>query len=101
MSTYDLLRIVMRCPRCGSTREAEVEVFFGCGNLIEYKVGDTVQWVARKAPQNGGRPADGSCDGMGYVECEGCHKDFFVKVLVRNDVLVDAVPDTDREGYIV
>jgi hypothetical protein len=99
MSTYDLLRVDMICPRCGESRRMEIELFVGIGNLIDYQISDRIQWASNSAPQNGGRPPNGDCEAEGYAECDRCEKDFFVKAIVRNDVLIDVIVDTNKPGY--
>jgi hypothetical protein len=42
MSTYNLLRATVTCPRCGQTSAMAIETFFGYGILIEYGIGDHV-----------------------------------------------------------
>ena len=66
--------------------------------MADLKIGDRYPWVARKQPQNGGRPEGGTVDGKGYMECPRCHKDAFLRVLVRNDVIVGVEPDTEKPG---
>ncbi|HEY4259101.1 MAG TPA: hypothetical protein VGM98_03025 [Schlesneria sp.] len=99
MSTYDLLHAQMICPRCGTSRATEIELFVGIGNLIDYQIGDQIQWVPKAAPQNGGRPPNGDCEAEGYAECDACGKDFFVKAIVRDGKLVDVVVDASKPGY--
>ena len=101
MGTYNLLHILMPCPRCGATDETEIECHFGnTSQMLDLKIGRTYPWVSRKQPQNGGRPEGGNVDGEGYFECRHCKKDSIVHVLVRGDVIKAVEPNTDRPGFI-
>jgi len=90
----------MICPRCGKESEMEVNLYFGFRNLIDYKIGDTVEWVPRKAVQNGGRPDNGNLNGEGYAECPICLKDFFVIAHIKNDVIESLQANSDKKPYI-
>jgi hypothetical protein len=63
-------------------------------------VGDRYPWAPRKQPQNGGRPDDGNSDADGYMECQHCQKDSFVRVIIRNDVIVGVEPNTEKQPFI-
>ena len=99
MSTHNLLRTELTCTRCGKHGPMEVELFFGLGDLVEYQIGNCVQWVPNKQPQNGGRPDDGNLDGDAYVECPYCGKDFFAIARVQNDRIESVEPDLARKPY--
>ena len=90
----------MKCPRCDALAEFQIDLYFGLRDQIRYDLGDTCEWVPRKALQNGGRPPDGNLDGEGYTQCPQCEKDFFVSVLARRDKLVAVQPDMSREPYV-
>jgi hypothetical protein len=79
----------------------ELELFFGYGNLISYKIGDRVEWLKGKSVKNGGRPEHGNMEGEGYTECPNCQRDFFVKVHVESDVIVGVEPDMNKKPYIL
>ena len=101
MGTYNTLRSSLACPRCGAVAETNVDCHFGdTSQMIELKIGDRYPWVPRKQPQNGGRPENGTVAGEGYMECPQCHKDSFLRVIVRHDVITAVEPDRDRHGYI-
>ncbi|MBW3636277.1 MAG: hypothetical protein KY445_07410 [Armatimonadetes bacterium] len=100
MSTYNNLNALVKCSRCGCFVEAEIECFFGYGNLISYEIGDRYEWRPRKAVQNGGRPEEGNIDGEGYTQCPSCGKDFFVKVIVRDDIIRSVEPDSNKKPYM-
>ena len=68
--------------------------------MQELHVGDRYPWIARKQPQNGGRPDSGSTEGEGYMECERCHRDSFLRVVVREDVIIKVEPDVQRRGDV-
>ena len=38
--------------------------------------------------------------GEGYMECPRCHKDSFLRVIVRDDVIESVELDTDNHGYL-
>ncbi len=102
MGTYNLLRATLICPRCNKLADTEIELFFGdTRNIDPYSLGDRYRWLAQKAVQNGGRPENGDLDGEGYAECPHCRQGFFVKVLVRNDVIRGVEPDFEKTLYIL
>lgn len=101
MGTFNIVHAHLKCPRCGTVVDAEIEVRLGNTAQMQYlKVGDTYPWVQRARPEEGGRPPEGNVNGDGYLECPRCHKDSFVRVLVRSDVIVAIEPDLTRPGYI-
>jgi len=101
MGSYNVLHTSLTCPRCGAEVETGIDCRFGyTGAMAELKIGDRYPWRPGKQPRNGGRPEAGTIDGEGYMECPRCRKDAFVKVLVRNDVIVGAEPDPQKTGYI-
>ncbi|MBW4575581.1 MAG: hypothetical protein KME08_09895 [Aphanothece sp. CMT-3BRIN-NPC111] len=89
------------CPRCQSVVEVEVNCYFGyVSEMKDYQVGDRYDWVPRKSVQNGGRPEGGDIDGEGYTECPACEKDFFVKVIILNDVIQGVQTSLAKQPYI-
>lgn len=101
MSTYNTLRVTIPCPRCGHVEEVEVAAHFGeTTQMRSLSVGDRYPWVPRKEPQHGGRPPEGSTDGEGYMECERCHKDSFLRIVVQKDVIVEVQPDAMKATHI-
>lgn len=101
MGTFNTLHAVLVCPRCGAVGEAEVEMRFGnTAQMQKLVVGDRYPWVADISPQHKGRPEGGNIDGEGYLECEHCHKDSFLRVIVREDLIVGVEPDPEKPGYI-
>ncbi|MCU0239076.1 MAG: hypothetical protein MUC29_06510 [Pyrinomonadaceae bacterium] len=65
-----------------------------------FKIGDKYLWRLGSQVQNGGRPENGNIDGEGYSECQLCKMDFFVKVIVRNDLIEDVEVDLSKKPYI-
>jgi hypothetical protein len=101
MSLHNTLRTDAVCPRCGKCGGMEFEIFFGdTRGMKVILVGDQYPWVPLKAVQNGGRPDGGDLDGEGYAVCPSCGLDFFVRVLVRGDVIIGIVPDPEKPGYL-
>lgn len=101
MGTYNILKTEMECPRCQKITMQEVSLHFGyTDEMLEFNLGNKYRWHLCKEFQNGGRPEKGNIDGEGYVECELCKKDFFVKVVVRNDVIENVVFDSTKMSYI-
>jgi hypothetical protein len=101
MGTYNRLHVLLTCPRCQVTSEAEVALYFGdTSQMQEIRLGERYPWVPRKQPQNGGRPEGGNWDGEGYLECEHCHGDSFWRAIVREDVLLRVEPDFEKPGYV-
>jgi len=101
MGSYNILRRSLTCPRCGAVVEAAVDCHFGdTSQMTALRIGARYPWVPRKQPQNGGRPEAGNVDGEGYMECPRCHKDSFLRVIVRDDVITSVEPDAERHGYI-
>jgi hypothetical protein len=100
MGMFNRLSLFLRCPRCGIESEMEAEFKFGLLNLEAYHLGDTIRWreVSGRPPQT--RPPEGNHVGEGYVECPNCHKDFWIVIDVRRDVIDSARIDTATEGYI-
>ena len=97
---YNCLPAEIKCPRCGVTGRVVIDLYFGLRNLIDYQLGDTVEWRPGKSVQKGGQPHEGTMDGEGYAECPECGKDYFLLVHVRNDKIVSVSPDPNRAPYI-
>jgi hypothetical protein len=68
--------------------------------MLEYKLGEKYLWCFGNEVQNDKRPENGNIVGEGYVECELCKKDFFVKVKVRSDVIRSVEHDSTKKPYI-
>lgn len=100
MGAYNTVRAYLRCARCNAPAEMDINIYAGLRNLIEYKIGDEYKWVPRKAVAKGGRPKGGNIDGEGYAECPKCNKDFFVRILIREDIIVGVEPDYDKRPNI-
>lgn len=100
VSTYNTVTMPLKCPRCGQSAAMTVDLYFGFRNLLEYQLGDRVEWIERRQPQNGGRPEGGNLDGVGYTECPPCQKDFHLTANVRADILQAVVPNLNIAPYI-
>jgi hypothetical protein len=100
MAIYNILELALSCPRCGNNVNIEAEFRFGFRNLERYHIGDKIQWKGSGVSKPKQRPQGGNYEGEGYSECPICHKDFWISMKVRNDILVDAEVDVSRDGYI-
>jgi formylglycine-generating enzyme required for sulfatase activity len=100
MSIHNYLLLTVTCPRCGLQSEMEAEFRFGLRNLTSYRLGDQLCWdgMGVKTPRT--RPEGGNYAGETYVVCPHCDRDFWLKVSVRNDVIVSATFDNARQPYI-
>jgi len=99
MGMFNNLKLNMRCPVCNKSHDFEIEFKFGLLDLHEYSIGDKVEWPPF------GYPTDGRFNGEGYAVCEAsppieARHEFLVDVLVRNGLIVGAVPRLDREVHI-
>jgi hypothetical protein len=66
-----------------------------------YRLGDTLDWGDGKGlrfPSQ--RPSGGNYTGDGYIECPDCKKDYWVTITVEADVIVSAVVNPAKPGYI-
>lgn len=100
MANFNRFSFRMKCPRCGCEADFVVDLYFGFRDQITYQKGDVYRWTSSPMVSKGGRPPEGNLDGEGYTECPECHRDFFVRVLVRNDILQGAIPDLDKKPLI-
>lgn len=101
MGTYNILHASLRCPRCGADVSTTVDCHFGStAQMVDLQLGDRYPWVEGQPPQQGGRPASGTLAGEGYLECPQCHKDAFVRVLIRDGIVIGVEPDPARPGYL-
>ncbi|MBN1959547.1 MAG: hypothetical protein JW841_01260 [Deltaproteobacteria bacterium] len=99
MSLYNTIIAVIRCPSCGQKPQVEMQIEFGLKNFLQYKIGDTVQWLPRKAVHNGGRPEDGCLTVEAYGICPLCRHDFFVPIEIEHDRIKRVVTEAARVGY--
>ncbi len=100
MGLYNTITCCLPCPHCDETTEHEVESKFGKLNLIEYSIGEKVCWTKCDSVKNGGKPATPESSFEGYTQCSNCNKDFFVKVIICDDIISKVVPDASRNGFI-
>ena len=68
--------------------------------MLEFNLGDKYRWHFGKEFQSGGRPENGNIEGEGYVVCEICRRDFFVKVAVKNDVIECVEFDSTKKPFL-
>jgi uncharacterized protein (UPF0212 family) len=99
MSVYNILKEKIKCPCCEEMVESDIEMYVGKGALIEYRIGDQIEWNKGKSVPNGGRPAGGNKEMEGYAECEHCGCDFFCIIHVRNDRIVGVEIDSNKKGF--
>ena len=84
MASYNRLTTEMQCPLCHSRVEVVTDCYFGYSSeMKDYRVGESYEWLPRKAAQNGGRPEGGNIHGAGYTECPQREKDYYVKVIAK------------------
>lgn len=101
MGTYNILKTKIECPRCNKIVAQEIDLHFGYTNeMLEFNLGDKYRWHFGKESQNGGRPENGDIEGEGYVVCEICRGDFFVKVAVKNDVIESVEFDSSKKPFL-
>jgi len=95
MGMFNYLQVNLPCPRCGVSAELEAEFRCGPPDLKRYEIGDTLPW------QGALRPPDGNFDGEAYAVCPHCGRDFWLRVQVREDVILWAEVDASRQGYLL
>jgi hypothetical protein len=76
--SINFLYATMKCPRCGSEGEVEIEA----------------------AVDGRGRPPLGDMQADGYAVCPACKKNYFVIVSVERDVIRSVTVDSSRRWYI-
>jgi hypothetical protein len=101
MSIYNFLKLTIRCPHCDITSEMEADFRFGLRNLDTYHLGDRFRWTGDGVCTPRKRPEGGDYTGDAYTECPHCHRDFWLIVKVRNDIIESAEVDSTRKGYIL
>lgn len=94
MGMFNYLYFKETCPICKKMENMEAEIKIGKLDLDIYKIGDIINWGDVKK-----RPLNGNFIGEGYVVCENCHKDFWIDVMILNDVIVN-VQVKSKNGYI-
>ena len=100
MALFNTLETILTCPRCGVESVMEVEFRFGFRNQDRYCPGDTLRWYGGGTRTPRQRPEGGKYTGEGYAECPNCHRDLWVSIEVRHDVIKRAEVDLTRPGYI-
>ncbi|MDR2869495.1 MAG: hypothetical protein LBV04_03510 [Deferribacteraceae bacterium] len=91
MGMYNYLNFQDLCPHCKENLQFQAEIKIAFLNLDSYCVGDKLNWKnkAHKA----------SDIYAGYVECDNCAKDFWIDVIVKEDI-ISAIKISKKEGYI-
>jgi DNA-directed RNA polymerase subunit RPC12/RpoP len=89
----------LKCSNCKAISLMDIELFFGFGNLINYKIGDKVQWIPRKEPQNGGRPPNGNLNAKAYTVCPNCGHEIALVAKIHKDTLmaVELITNGDNQ----
>lgn len=100
MSIYNHLLMTLRCPRCGRKSEVGTEFRFGMWDLTTYRLENALVWEGKGVRTPTHRPSGGDLDEDSYAVCSQCWNDFWVRIAVRNDVIVSAEVDATRKGYI-
>lgn len=104
MGMYNILVTTCSCPKCKKAHSIEAEFRFGFLNLRKYTLGETVEWDERNNSLYdygaNKRPENGNYIGEGYVECDLCHHDYWVDIVVKNDILSEITIRNDKQGYI-
>lgn len=97
---YNVLNLVMICPRCGVSSAIEAEFRFGLRNLTQYQLGDTIKWEGKGTKTPTHRPPGGNYLGEAYAVCQHCQRDFWLRVIVRADTIASVELDSTRQPYI-
>lgn len=87
----------MSCPICGDFSFVSGELYFGNTTIRHtYTLGDRCHWLPHHDIQEGGRPENGTMDGDAMLLCENCGHVFFVKLLIRNDIVTDIIVNPEK-----
>ncbi|GIF74049.1 hypothetical protein [Asanoa siamensis] len=100
MSLYNLLLVELGCPWCHRRAACEVEFKLGLLDLRTYRLGDTLRWAGGHGNEPLRRPDEGCAESEGYTVCPHCERDFWVRVEIRNDLILAVTADPGRQGYI-
>jgi hypothetical protein len=88
---------------CGEIHEEEVQFRLGVLNCINYKIGDRIILAENdregETIGRGTRPENGDLIGEGYVVCKKNKRDYFVDIVVENDIIVGIKYRPDELGY--
>lgn len=80
--------------------EMQINMYFGFRNQFSYKIGDEIQWVPRREPQNGGRPPNGDMNGDAWMECPICSNDSYLLVEIRSDRIVAVKANDSNKPFV-
>lgn len=102
VGNYNTVSAPVVCRRCGTLVNADIELRFGdTSKFLTLTIGERVPWVPGRLEKHGGRPEGENLDGDGYMECPSCHKDSFLTVFVRDDIIqAVTAPKTPTVPYI-
>ena len=95
MGLFNELFTVRECPRCKKVSPIVVEFKFGDVNLHKYLIGEQLRLTEKSHGQE-----SHFFQGNGYAVCFNCEKDFWVKILVENHILVAVEHDKSKSGFI-
>ena len=101
MGMFNTLEIEFYCPKCQHTSKTEVEFKVAFLNLDRYKIGDKLIWgdgFMRKTRIENRRPNNGNYISEGYVECPNCYQDYFLNIIVKDDVILK--PEIKSFGWL-
>ena len=98
MALHNTLTAPIRCPRCGACVPTRFDCDFGdTRGMLDLMPGDRYPWLVDASSDRGkGRPAAGNADGPAWALCPSCDYDYFATVRVREDVILEVVPDRSR-----
>lgn len=98
----NILTTLAQCPHCNIVCPQNIELDLDGQGMshADYSIGETVDWLPGRSPEEGGRPADGTVDKDGYVVCSSCERDFFVIVQIRNDKIALATVNAAKPGHM-
>lgn len=101
MGTYNNSLAVMTCPRCNTTVECIVDLYFGnTSKMVNVPIGSQYPFVNGCSPQNGGPLTFENPLGAGYTQCPSCNRDFHCLAEVQDGLLVSVSPDIATLPYI-
>lgn len=101
MGVFNKIHATIACPRCGVIDFVEIELRLGnAANMLDLRIGDAYPWTPDQPPEAGGRPEHGDADGDGYLECKHCHRDSFLVVTIRGDLILGVESNRAKAPHI-